>query len=57
MTTTIGDQHAAAGEVPTDREQLVTAVKIAVGAVVGFVMVGIVGPIALAIVIGLATGH
>lgn len=41
----------------TDREQAILAMKIAVGFVVGAIMMGIVGPIILAIVIGLATGH
>ncbi len=39
------------------REQLIWAGKIAVGAVVGVVMMGVVAPIALAIIIGLAAGH
>ncbi|HUY64709.1 MAG TPA: hypothetical protein VMV14_09385 [Acidimicrobiales bacterium] len=43
--------------VPTDREQRMLIGKIVVGALVGIVMTGIVGPIAAAIVIGLATGH
>lgn len=42
---------------PDSRAQLVLAVKMAVGFVVGAIMVGIVGPIVLAIVVGLATGH
>ena len=42
---------------PDSRAQLVLASKITVGFIVGAVMMGIVGPIALAIVIGLATGH
>lgn len=41
----------------TDREQAILAMKIAVGFVAGAIMMGIVGPIILAIVIGLATGH
>ncbi|MHB8681061.1 MAG: hypothetical protein ACYDA2_03060 [Acidimicrobiales bacterium] len=53
ITTT--DTHDPA--VPTDREALVLGMKIAVGFVMGAIMTGVVGPIALAIVIGLATGH
>lgn len=58
MTTVTGTHDAVGDEDPgPDREQLVMAMKIAVGFVVGAVMAGIVGPIILAIVIGLATGH
>ena len=41
----------------TEREQLILASKIAVGFVVGFIMMGVVGPIVLAIFVGLVTGH
>ncbi len=40
-----------------NREQNIMAVKIAIGVLVGLVMTGVVGPIVLAIVVGLATGH
>lgn len=52
--TTTGTQSPAP---PSDREQRVLAMKIAVGFVMGAIMVGVVGPIVLAIVVGLATGH
>ena len=40
-----------------NRAQMVLAMKIAVGFIGGAIMAGVVGPIVLAIVIGLATGH
>lgn len=43
--------------VDASRAQWVLATKIAVGFIGGAIMAGIVGPIILAIVIGLATGH
>jgi hypothetical protein len=53
-----GTEQTMSGEgVPDPRAQMVLAAKIAVGFVVGFIMVGVVGPIILAVVIGLATGH
>lgn len=58
MTTVTGEHDATGHETPgTDREQLVLATKIAVGFVAGFIMMGIVGPIVLAIFVGLVTGH
>jgi hypothetical protein len=41
----------------SQREQFVMAGKIAVGVVIGVIATTVVGPIILAIVIGLATGH
>ena len=41
----------------SQKEQFVLAGKIAVGAVVAVIATTIVGPIILAVVIGLATGH
>ena len=41
----------------SDREQLVTAAKVAVGILVGAIMATIVGPIILAILVGAAEGH
>ncbi|HZU79654.1 MAG TPA: hypothetical protein VE991_07035 [Acidimicrobiales bacterium] len=49
----VGDETGA----PTPKEQYVLVGKIAVGAIVGVLMMGVIGPIVLAIVIGLATGH
>lgn len=43
--------------VQRERAQLVKAGKLAVGIVVNVILVAVVGPIALAVVIGLATGH
>jgi F0F1-type ATP synthase assembly protein I len=40
-----------------NRKQNIMAVKLAVGILVGLVMTGVVGPIVLAIIVGLATGH
>jgi len=40
-----------------NREQNIMAVKLAIGVMVGLVMTGVVGPIVLAIIVGLATGH
>jgi F0F1-type ATP synthase assembly protein I len=40
-----------------NRKQNIMAVKLAVGVLVGLVMTGVVGPIVLAIIVGLATGH
>lgn len=42
---------------PDSREQVLLAIKLAVGVIAGLIMMGIVGPIVLAIIIGLATGH
>jgi hypothetical protein len=39
------------------KDQFVLAAKIAVGVVVALVATTIVGPIVLAVIIGLATGH
>lgn len=47
----------AAPTIRTDREQLVLVGKIAVGLVVGFIMAGVVAPIVVAIIFGLADGH
>jgi hypothetical protein len=49
----------APAEAPTSPQDadLGLAFKIAVGAIVGAVSVGVVGPIVLAIVVGLAGGH
>ena len=41
----------------SDREQFVTAAKIAVGVLVGAIMATVVGPIILAIIVGAAEGH
>jgi len=41
----------------SEREQLVMAGKIAVGILVGAIMATIVGPIVLAVIVGLAEGH
>jgi hypothetical protein len=54
---TTGEHDASGSTVVSDREQLVLAVKIAVGIVVGFLMMGVVGPIVLAVIVGLAAGH
>lgn len=43
--------------VQREQAQLVKVGKLAVGIVVGVIVTAVVGPIALAIVIGLATGH
>jgi hypothetical protein len=48
---------AEVAEVPTSRQQWAMAGKVAVGIVVGVVAVAIVAPIALAVILGLATGH
>ena len=54
----MGSEGADSGQSPPpEREQLILASKIAVGFVVGAIMAGIVGPIVLAVIIGLATGH
>jgi len=42
---------------PTHRDQLRMGIGIAVTAVVGIVMVGVVGPILLAIIVGEIWGH
>lgn len=59
MTSAVTDHHepSAPSAVPTPHEQRVLAGKIAGGFVVGFIMAGIVGPIVLAIFVGLITGH
>jgi hypothetical protein len=41
----------------SQKEQFVMAGKIAVGIVVGVIFATVIGPIVLAVVIGLATGH
>lgn len=43
--------------VQREKEQLVKVGKLAVGTVVGVIFTAVVGPIALAIIVGLATGH
>jgi hypothetical protein len=43
--------------VRTNREQTIMMAKVAVGIVVGAVFATIVGPILLAIIVGLADGH
>ena len=40
-----------------EQAQLVKVGKLAVGIVVGVIFTAVVGPIALAIIVGLATGH
>ena len=58
MTAATTEQpEASASSVPTPQEQRVLAAKIAVGFVVGTVMAGVIGPIVLAIFVGLVTGH
>lgn len=42
---------------PTRRDRVIMMVKFAVGLVVSVVFVGVVAPIVLAIIIGLADGH
>jgi hypothetical protein len=41
----------------TKEARLRFGLQLSVGIIVGVVMTGIVGPIALAIIVGLATGH
>lgn len=48
---------AQTAAIRSQKEQFVMAGKIAVGIVVGVLFATVVGPIALAVVIGLATGH
>ena len=58
MTTATTEHHDAPATVaPTPQEQRVLAAKIAGGFVIGTIMSGVVGPIALAIFVGLVTGH
>jgi hypothetical protein len=51
--------HAAqrASTIRTDRRQLILAGKIAAGIVVAILVVGVIAPIVLAVVVGLADGH
>jgi hypothetical protein len=49
----MADQRPAFSE----REQAIMGVKIFVGVIFGAIMMTIVGPIVLAIIIGLADGH
>ncbi len=61
MSTATTEHHDAPGpaasEAPSSHDQLVLAGKIAGGFVAGIIFTGIIGPIVLAIIIGLATGH
>ncbi|HLX88951.1 MAG TPA: hypothetical protein VKR22_10920 [Acidimicrobiales bacterium] len=56
-TATTEHDEAPTTSAPSPEEQRVLAAKIAGGFVIGFIMSGIVGPIVLAIFVGLVTGH
>jgi hypothetical protein len=44
-------------EVKSSSKEERLGLQLSVGIIVGVVMTGVVGPIALAIIVGLATGH